>query len=363
MPSTIRVLIVDDSALIRQMLTRALSTDPRVVIVGTAKTGVEAISQAKALSPDVITMDIEMPELTGLEALPHIKKHSRARVIMLSTLDDPDVTYEALSLGAVDFLAKPKSGVASSLTELSEILLKKIRTAARIDPIHLASVMGHPKTDDEACDALGDGPPTGTSIERSTELQYLVGVAASTGGPPVLERMLSALPASLPASYLIVQHLPHGFSASLARRLSGVSEIEVIEALDGMPIEPGWGYLAPYGQHMIVENLGGRPRIRFDDSPPMHGVCPSADPLFYSLAAAYGDKAIGVILTGMGADGAAGLAGIRDAGGVTIAQDEATSVVWGMPGVAVKTGAARYVVPVGLLAAEVRRAVRGGLVS
>jgi len=137
----------------------------------------------------------------------------------------------------------------------------------------------------------------------------------------------------------------------------------VVEALDGMPIEPGWGYLAPYGQHMVVENLGGRPRIRFNDSPPMHGVCPSADPLFFSLSEVYGEKAVGMVLTGMGADGAAGLLAVRDAGGVTIAQDEATSVVWGMPGVAVKTGAARYVVPAGLLAAEVRRAVRGGLVS
>ena len=362
MLSTIKVLIVDDSALIRQMLTRVLSGDPRIIIVGTAKTGVEAISQAKALAPDVITMDIEMPELTGLEALPYIRKHSRARVIMLSTLDDPDVTYEALSLGAVDFLAKPKSGVASSLTELSEILLKKIRTAARIDPAHLASALSQPETAEEAADVLV-GEPAHPPAVQSSALQYLVGVAASTGGPPVLERMFSALPASLPASYLIVQHLPHVFSASLARRLSCVSEITVVEALDGMPIEPGWGYLAPYGQHMVVENLGGRPRIRFNDSPPMHGVCPSADPLFFSLSEVYGEKAVGMVLTGMGADGAAGLLAVRDAGGVTIAQDEATSVVWGMPGVAVKTGAARYVVPAGLLAAEVRRAVRGGLVS
>ncbi|MDO8986833.1 MAG: response regulator, partial [Coriobacteriia bacterium] len=176
MPSTIKVLIVDDSALIRQMLTRALSVDPRIVIVGTAKTGVEAINQAKALSPDVITMDIEMPELTGLEALPHIKRQCRARVIMLSTLDNPDVTYEALALGAVDFLAKPKSGVASSLAELSEVLLKKIRTAARIDPIHLASVMHQPERDEAGLGTVGQEPPAAL-VERSTELRFLVGVA------------------------------------------------------------------------------------------------------------------------------------------------------------------------------------------
>jgi len=354
--------VVDDSALIRQMLTRALSVDPRIDVVGVAKTGVEAISQAKLLNPDVITLDVEMPELTGLEALPHIRKCSTARVLMLSTLDDPDTTYEALSNGAVDFITKPKGGVASSLAELTDLLLKKIRIAYRIDPEVLADqVLGHvPFLDRHTLTDSPHGDESGRGAQAYSELEYVVAVAASTGGPPALERLFQGLSASLPAGYVVVQHLPQGFSISLARRLSSASEISVVEARDGMPLEAGKAILAPYGQHVIVERVGGAARIRFDDSPPLHGVRPSADPLMDSVAAAFGTNAVGVVLTGMGADGASGLASIRDSGGVTIAQDEATSVVWGMPGAAVKSGAARFVVPVGLIAAEVRRAVRGG---
>lgn len=355
----IRVLVVDDSALIRQMLTRALSVDPRVEVVGTAKTGVEAISQAQLLAPDVITLDIEMPELSGLEALPYIRKACDARILMLSTLDDPDTTYEALSLGAIDFIPKPKSGVASSLSELSDLLLKKIRTAYRVAPgiAHAQSRAAHEETLLGAPDSSGDQRG---SAAPATRIDSLVAIAASTGGPPALERLFSGLSASLPASYLIVQHLPQGFSSSLARRLSAVGDIEVVEASAGMPLRAGTAYLAPYGHHMVVESVGGMPRIGFDDSPSMHGVRPSADPLFQSVSDAFGSNAVGVVLTGMGADGKEGMTTIRDAGGTTIAQDEATSVVWGMPGAAAKSGAARYVVPVGLIAAEVRRAIRGG---
>lgn len=360
--ANIRVLVVDDSALIRQMLTRALSVDPRIEIVGIARSGVEAINQAKALKPDVITLDVEMPELSGLEALPHLRRCSTARVLMLSTLDDPDTTYEALSKGAVDFITKPSSGVASSLSELSELLLKKIRIAYRIDPGVLADQVASHEGFAERFGTASSSPQHASAEASGTSstLDYLVAVAASTGGPPALERLFEGLSASLPASYVVVQHLPQGFSTSLARRLSLASDINVVEAIDGMPLEPGKAVLAPYGHHVVVETVGGSPRIRFDDSPPMHGVCPSADPLMQSAADTYGAKSVGVVLTGMGADGAKGLGSIREAGGVTIAQDEATSVVWGMPGAAVKSGAARFVVPVSLIASEVRRAVRGG---
>jgi len=354
----IRVLVVDDSALIRQMLTRALSVDPRVEVVGTARTGVEAISQAQLLAPDVITLDIEMPELSGLEALPYIRKACDARILMLSTLDDPDTTYEALSLGAIDFIPKPKSGVASSLSELSDSLLKKIRTAYRVTP-GVASEQYHPAAE-TAAGAPGSAGGQRVSAGQPVHIESLVAIAASTGGPPALERLFSGLSASLPASYLIVQHLPQGFSSSLARRLSAVGDIEVVEAGAGMPLRVGTAYLAPSGRHMVVETVGGMPRIGFDDSPSMHGVRPSADPLFQSVSEAFGANTVGVVLTGMGADGKDGMTMIRDAGGTTIAQDEATSVVWGMPGAAAKSGAARYVVPIGLIAAEVRRAIRGG---
>jgi two-component system chemotaxis response regulator CheB len=173
-----------------------------------------------------------------------------------------------------------------------------------------------------------------------------------------LERVFSGLNKNVPASYLVVQHLPDGFSGSLARRLDTVGAIDVREAEEGMPLEPGTALLAPHGAHMVVRVTSGEPRVAFDDSPPCHGVRPAADPLFESVAEVFGARAVGVVLSGMGSDGARGLAAIRSAGGDTIIQNEATSVVWGMPGAAQRVGAVRHIVPVGLVAAEIRRNIK-----
>jgi two-component system chemotaxis response regulator CheB len=208
MRSTIKVLVVDDSALTRQLLTRALSVDPAVEIVGTARTGIEAIEKTHALAPDVVTLDIEMPELTGLEALPHIIRTSPARVLMLSSIDDPDTTYTALERGATDFIVKPASGFASSLTELSEVLIKKIKTAYRVRPERRLFARH-----EELRRAAGVPGPTGGGPP-----DHIVAIAASTGGPPALEAVISGLDTGLGASYMIVQHLPKGFTGSLARR-------------------------------------------------------------------------------------------------------------------------------------------------
>lgn len=351
MPRTIRVLVVDDSALTRQLLTRALSMDPRIEIVGTAKTGVEAVERARELQPDVVTLDIEMPELSGLEALPHIRKHTDARVVMLSSLDDPDTTYRALARGAVDFIAKPSAGVASSMTELSEHLLKTIKTAHRVAPDRVVAAL---EPDAQSADA-GRSRTDGVTPSR---IAACVGIAASTGGPPVLERIFRGLTASLPAAYLVVQHLPAGFSSSLAKRLSAAGEVRVIEAADGVALEPATAYLAPHGRHMVVEQDGSSRRIRLTDDPPMHGVRPAGDLTLKSVAHAFGNRSVGVVLTGMGADGAEGAREIRLAGGDTVVQDESTSVVWGMPSAALRVGAATRVVPIGLVAAEIRRAIR-----
>ncbi len=360
MPSTIKVLIVDDSALIRQMLTRALSVDPRIEIVGVAKTGVEAIEKARSLRPDVITLDIEMPELTGIEAIPHIAKSGDARIVMLSSLHDPDTTYQALSAGAVDFISKPQGGFATSLTDLSEVLLKKIKTAYRIDPHHASGAINEPIR--AGSETVRRPPPEdGAEPLECGELGAVVAIGASTGGPPALERVFTGLSGSLPAAYFIVQHLPAGFSASLARRLAAVGDIEVVEASDGMSIDPGRGYLAPHGAHMTVRTspASGDPVIRLQDFVPEHGVCPAVDPLFKSIAAEFGSRSVGVVLTGMGSDGAVGLTHIKDAGGETIAQNEETSVVWGMPAAAARAGAVRHLVPIGLIAVEIRRVLRG----
>lgn len=349
MPSTIKVLVVDDSALIRQMLTRALSVDPSIEIVGSAKTGLEAIEKAHDLQPDVVTLDIEMPELTGLEALPHIIKSSPARVVMLSAIGDSDTTYQALSDGATDFLVKPTAGVASTLSELTEDLIKKIKTAYRVAPSRRGIARAERS---EGTRAAGGARRLGIPVSR------VVAIAASTGGPPALEQVFSGLTVELPAAYVIVQHLPPGFTRSLAKRLCRVTDIGVVEVEEGMPIEQGVAYLAPHGKHMRVSGVSSK-RLTLDPSPPMHGVRPAADPLLTSVADNYGDRSIGVVLTGMGQDGAEGLMHIREAGGATIAQDEETSVVWGMPGAAMRRGAVSHMVPLSAVSAEIRRAVRG----
>jgi two-component system chemotaxis response regulator CheB len=345
MRSTIKVLVVDDSALIRQMLGRALSADPKIEIVGTASTGTEAIEKAESLKPDVITLDIEMPELTGLEALPYLVRACEARVIMLSAIDDPDTTYQALSAGATDFVVKPRGGFASSLGSISRDLLKKIKTAYRVRPeLRVAS----------SVQDFAPLPPrpgkTATAIEK------VVVIAASTGGPPALETVFSGLEPDLPLAYAIVQHLPAGFADSLARRLSRVTAIRIELAHNGTVLEPGAAFIAPHGDHLRLEGSKA-PRLRFESGGPIHGVRPAADPLLESAASYLGKRAVGVVLTGMGTDGVAGLRAIQTAGGLTIAQDEETSVVWGMPGAAVRAGVASRVVPIGRVAAEIRRSV------
>lgn len=356
MLSPIRVLVVDDSALIRQMLTHALSLDPRIEVTGVARTGVEAIEKAQMLQPDVITLDIEMPELTGLEALPFIIRDTKARVLMLSSLDDPDTTYAALSAGAVDFIAKPKGGFASSLSDLADILVQKIKTAYRVDPAKRLSVFAAMGGQD-----AGHGAWPAGAAGRGTAVSRLVVLAASTGGPPALERVFSGLPREAPAAYLVVQHLPAGFTTSFAKRLARIAGFPVIEGRHGLAVEPGIGYLAPHGTHMLVHREVGRiPSLSLSDAPPLHGVRPSADPMFESAAESFGAQVTGVVLTGMGQDGAAGMRAIRDAGGRTIVQDEGSSVVWGMPSAAVRQGAAQTVVPLDRVAVEIRRTVREG---
>lgn len=353
MITPIKVLIVDDSALIRQLLSRALVLDPRIDIVGFAKDGVEAIEKAYELQPDVITLDIEMPHLTGLEALPHIVRKCDARIVMLSTLDDPDTTYQALSLGAADFISKPKSGLATTLSELAELLIKKIKVAYRIDP----------ETMRRAQEAVVDykmATEVKPSPEHAGKLDSIVSIASSTGGPPALETVFSGLTADLPAAYLLVQHLPPGFSDSLGRRISRVTDISIVEATDGMRVDPGFAYLAPHGAHMTVYGVtGANPRLALDHGDPVNGVRPAADPMMRTVAEAWPHN-VGVILTGMGRDGVEGLSAIRAKGGTTIVQDESTSVVWGMPGAAVNAGVADRVIPIQRVAMEIRRCLRGG---
>jgi two-component system chemotaxis response regulator CheB len=360
MPSVIKVLVVDDSALIRQILTRALALDPRIEIVGVAKDGVEAIEKARELKPDVVTLDIEMPMLTGLEALPFLMRETNARVIMLSSLDDPDTTYEALACGAIDFIAKPKGGFASSITDLSEQLVKQIKTAFRISPEHRGRLDGG-----KLVGGLMEipAPAEGSAwapVRPSAVADHVVAIGASTGGPPALERVFSGLRSDLSTAYVVVQHLPAGFTTSLVDRLRRVTDIRVVVGGDGMPVETSVAYVAPHGYHMTVKRSRTAARLKLEEGPSIHGVKPAVDPLIDSVARGYGRNSVGVLLTGMGSDGADALGAIAGAGGSTIVQDERSSVVWGMPGAAVKRGTAQRIVPLEQVAAEIRRAVRGG---
>ena len=348
----IRVLIVDDSALARQLLTHALATDPRIEVVGTARDGVEAVRRARELQPDVVSLDVTMPEMDGIEALRHIMRDSDARVVMLSSLDDPETTYAALGAGAVDFVAKPRGGLASSIKEVGRQLGRAIKIAYVIpaDKRQMASPWTAP--------VAGD-PGAPSSSGRGGDPTRLVVMAASTGGPPALERVFADLSGDVSAAYLVVQHLPGGFASSFANRLGRAAGFPVVEARDGLRVQAGRGYVAPHGSHMIVaRQQTGATQALLEDGPTMHGVRPAADPLFESAVDAFGSQVTGVVLTGMGVDGARGLLAVSKAGGATIAQDEATSVVWGMPGASVRLDAARIVAPLGRIAAEIRRSLR-----
>lgn len=343
----IRVLVVDDSALVRQILSRVLSDAPHIEVVGTARDGVGAIEAVRSLAPDVVTLDICMPVMDGLEALRRIVRESDARVIMLSSQDDSDTTFKALESGAIEFISKPREGLATVAERFGAELVRAVRTAYAISPAKREAA------------PPPDAPLSLVQPPEAGDPEHLVVVAASTGGPLALERVFSGLTAEPKVAYLVVQHLPAGFSASFAARLSRIAGFPVVEAEVGMRVKGGCGYVAPHGTHMRIKGAPGTgARIELVDGPTLHGLKPSADPLFESAAKAFGSNVTGVVLTGMGTDGAYGLSVIGQAGGQTIAQDEDTSVVWGMPGSAVRLGAARVVAPIDRIAFEVLRTLR-----
>jgi two-component system chemotaxis response regulator CheB len=316
------VLVVDDSAFMRKLISEIVDGSDEFRVVGTARNGHDALSQIHALDPAIVTLDLEMPELDGMQALGYIMSETPRPVVILSaasTGNGDDVTLRALELGAVDFVRKPSGPISLDLAIIREPLLRALRAAAcvnlagvsmlgRLDPARRASV----------------GP-------SAAVVRTVVAIAASTGGPRALAEVIPKLPRHLEAAVVVVQHMPSGFTKSLAARLDLVSPLSVVEAEDGTPIANGHVYVAPGGRHMRLGVDGGAPVISLDDSAPIWGVRPSADPLFRSVAELFGPAAVGVVLTGMGRDGAAGLRAIREAGGAGIVQDAATSIIYGMP--------------------------------
>ncbi|ODV04686.1 MAG: chemotaxis response regulator protein-glutamate methylesterase [Rubrivivax sp. SCN 70-15] len=335
--SKIRVVVVDDSALVRGLLAEIINRQSDMLCIGAAADPIAAREMIRSLNPDVITLDIEMPRMDGIDFLSRLMRLRPMPVVMVSTLTErgAEVTLKALELGAVDFVAKPKIGVADGLRQLGVDITDKIRTAARARVHRLAA---------PAAPAAGaPATPAPSAIGRlSTE--KLIFVGASTGGTEATREVLMQLPADAPA-VMITQHMPPGFTKSYAARLDGLCRIRVAEASDGERVLPGHAYIAPGGLHLSVERSGANYVARVRDGEPVNRHKPSVEVLFQSAARVVGPNALGVMLTGMGADGARAMKEMRDAGSWNVCQDEASCVVFGMPREAIAHGAAHEVLP------------------
>jgi two-component system chemotaxis response regulator CheB len=341
--TAIKVLIVDDSALVRKLLTEMLSHDPHIEVVGAAADPYVARERIKQLNPDVITLDVEMPRMDGLTFLENLMRLRPMPVVMVSSLTQAgaEVTLRSLELGAIDFVAKPKLDIAGTLSDYAAELIAKVKVAAtaRVNPRALAPRVAPTVEARRNADAV---LPAMSSRPMLRTTERVVAIGASTGGTEAIREVLEVLPPDGPA-IVISQHIPAAFSKAFAERLDRLSAMSVSEAEDGEYILPGHAYVAPGDRHLIIERDGARYRCRLNDGLHVNRHRPSVDVMFRSVAQNVGPNAIGILLTGMGDDGARGLKEMLDAGAGTIAQDEPSSVVWGMPGAAVKLGAAQHV--------------------
>ncbi len=344
----IKVLIVDDSALVRQLLTKMLDGAAGIQVVGTAPDPYVAREKIKQLKPDVLTLDVEMPRMDGVTFLSNLMRLRPMPVIMISTLTEKgaDITLQALELGAIDFVSKPKLDLSNQIDGYAQEIIEKVRTAA------IAKVQARtnrptktqilkPSSEKLSADAVLSRAPTKKHF-RTTD--KIIGIGASTGGTEAIKDVLRNLSPDMPG-IVISQHIPEAFSAPFAERVNGQSQLSVMEAADGQQILPGHAYIAPGNRHLCVERSGARYICRLNDGPLVNRHKPSVDVMFRSLAQNAGQNAIGLMLTGMGDDGAEGIGEMQAAGATTLAQDEKSSVVWGMPGESVKRGYIDEVLP------------------
>jgi len=345
----IRVLIVDDSALVRQMLSQGLAADPAIEVVGTAVDAYDARDKIVTLQPDVLTLDVEMPRMDGVEFLRRLMPQYPLPVVMVSTLTHrgAEVTLKALEAGAVDFVAKPSSGQGFGVMEILQELRAKVKMAATVDVSSWKNRGGLRRP---------------AAYNRSAELpsaasDRIIAIGASTGGTEAIRQLLEGLPAAMPG-ILIVQHMPAGFTRMFAERLNQLCAMEVKEAVNGDLVRPGRVLIAAGGEHMTLVRKGAGLEVHCAPGEKVSGHCPSVDVLLHSVASIAGPRAIGLLLTGMGADGADGLCAMRRAKARTLAQDEATSVVFGMPRVAFERGGAEQLVAIDQMAAATLRLLR-----
>lgn len=325
----IRVLVVDDSALMRKMIPQILSSDPGIEVVGTAMDGLFALKKMKELRPDVVTLDVSMPRMDGIETLRHIVEDFGTPAIIVSSLAqrDTELTFQALEIGAFDFVTKPQDAISVHITEIGGELTAKVKAAHENPLARLRLVHARPGPQPEKKQARHPGP---ASVSR------LLAIGISTGGPNALSYLLPQIPKDFPAGILIVQHMPAGFTEMFASRLNTTCEIEVKEAKDGDLVLPGRALIAPGNRHLKIKRMALGTIAVLSDAPPVSGHRPSADVLFRSVASEYGQRVTGLIMTGMGSDGAEGIGEIKARGGMTVAQDEESCIVFGMPKVAIE---------------------------
>lgn len=348
----IRVLVVDDSVVVRKIVTDVLSEDRDIEVVGTAVNGKVAVGKVEQFKPDLITMDIEMPEMNGIEAVRAIRAtRNRVPIIMFSTLTErgATATLDALSSEANDYVTKPANvgSVAQSMESVREQLIPKIKalTGRPVGPLRSAAPVAPPR------------PPAPRSTPGKKPAVLVIG--SSTGGPEALAKLLPLLPASLPVPVLVVQHMPPVFTRQFAQRLDRLCALRVVEATDNVPLQPGTVHLAPGDHHLVVRPGRGTHTTGLNQGPPENFCRPAVDPLFRSAVAAYDGAVLGVVLTGMGSDGRNGAGEIRAAGGTVLAQDQATSVVWGMPGAVSQAGFADEILPLPQVADAIQRHLSG----
>jgi len=348
----IGVLVVDDSAFMRTALSRMIGSEPDVYVIGVACDGSEALEKIAALNPDVVTLDVEMPGLNGVETLRCIMAQSPRPVIMVSasTERDAEITFTALGAGAFDYVPKQLPPTSLDIVHIRQDLIAKIKAAARTRrPLPALGIRKPPQGVDS-----GEPEPEIFSI-----MPAVVAIGISTGGPKALEDMLPLFPRDLPVPILIVQHMPPGFTAPFAQRLNKLCLVEVHEASHREPIRPGVVYIAPAGIHMIVERPSdSRPVIALTRQPADQMHVPSIDVMMESVAAVYGSLAMGIIMTGMGSDGALGIKSIHGRGGIILGQDEASCVVYGMPRACAEMGILQRVVSLSQIPQQILRATR-----
>ena len=335
----VRVLVVDDSALMRKLLGDILSSDPRIEVVGTAFDGQDGLEKIVALSPDVVTLDVEMPRKDGLALLEEIMRTRPMPVVMVSSLtqEGAEVTLKALSLGCVDFVGKPSGSISTNIQIVGAELISKVVMASTVRVRALRA-------------SLTPTPPVSIPVRRSPVLggrgrREIVAIAASTGGPMALHQLLAALPGNFPLPIVVTQHMPMGFTALFARRLDAVSPLEVVEGFEGLALRPGLVVIAPGGSHLLVRRRGAEAFCALSDAPPVLSVKPSANIMFSSVADEFGGNVVGVVLTGMGRDGADGSVALHGKGARIIAESRQTCVVYGMPRAAVEAGVVDEVLP------------------